>query len=70
MIYPKLYKLTSTKKIQEWEIFTEENKIIVIQGQIKGKKQRYEETIKEGKNIGKENETTTNQQADAVAKSK
>jgi len=70
MKYPKLYKLTSTKKIQEWEIFTEENKIIVIQGQLNGKKQRYEETIKEGKNIGKENETTANQQADAEAKSK
>ena len=49
MIFPKLYKLTSTNRIQEWEIFAEENKIIVIQGQQNGKKQRYEETIKEGK---------------------
>jgi len=70
MIYPKLYKLTSSGKIQEWEILTEENKIIVIQGQLNGKKQRYEATIAKGKNIGKENETTPNQQADAEAKSK
>ncbi len=68
--FPKLYKLTSSKKIQEWEIFTEGNKIIIIQGQIDGKKQRYEQTIKEGKNIGRANETTPEQQARLEAKSK
>jgi len=70
MKLPKLYKLTSSKKIQEWEISTEGNKIIVVQGQLKGKKQRYEQTIKEGKNIGRANETTPEQQADAEIKSK
>lgn len=70
MTLPKLYKLTSTGKIQEWQIFTEDNKIVVIQGQIDGKKQRYEQTIKKGKNIGRANETTPEQQADAEAKSK
>ena len=70
MKFPTLYKLTSSGKIQTWTILTEENKIIVIQGQLGGKKQRYEETIKEGKNIGKENETTAIQQAEAEAKSK
>lgn len=70
MKYPKLFKLTSTGKIQEWEIFTEENKIITIQGQLEGKKQRYEEIIKKGKNIGRANETTPEQQAEAEAKSK
>ncbi len=70
MTFPKLYKLTSSKKIQEWEISTEGNNIIVVQGQLDGKKQRYEETIKKGKNIGKANETTPEQQAEAEAKSK
>jgi len=70
MKLPKLYKLTSSKKIQEWEISTEGNNIIVIQGQVDGKKQRYEETIKKGKSIGRANETTPEQQAQAEAKSK
>ena len=68
--FSKLYKLTSSKKIQEWEISTKGNKIIVIQGQLDGKKQQYEETIKEGKNIGRANETTPEQQAELEAKSK
>lgn len=70
MNYQKLYKRTSSGKIQEWEISTEENKIITIQGQTDGKKQRYEEIIKEGKNTGKVNETTPEQQAQAEAQSK
>jgi len=70
MKLPKLYKLTSSGKIQEWDISTEDNKLIVIQGQVDGKKQRYEQTIKEGKNIGRSNETTPAQQAEAEAKSK
>ena len=70
MKYSKLYKKTSTGKIQEWGIFTEKNKIITIQGQKSGKKQRYEETIKEGKNIGKSNETTPEQQAQVEAQSR
>jgi len=70
MQFPKLYKLSAKNKIQEWEISTKGNKIIVIQGQFDGKKQRYEETIKEGKNIGRGNETTPEQQAEAEAKSK
>ena len=70
MKYPKLFKKTVTNKIQEWEIFTKENCIITIQGQQNGKKQRYEEIIKEGKNIGRSNETTPEQQAQAEAQSR
>lgn len=70
MKLPKLYKLTSSDKIQEWEIFTEKNNIITIQGQQNGKKQRYEEIIKEGKNIKRSNETTPEQQAELEAQSK
>ena len=70
MKLPILYKRTSTGKIQEWEISTKGNKIIVVQGQLEGKKQLYVETINKGKNIGKANETTPEQQAQAEAKSK
>jgi len=70
MILPKLFKKTSTGKIQEWQISTEGNKKIVIQGQVSGKKQRYEETISKGKNIGRVNETSPTQQAEAEAQSK
>ncbi len=70
MKLPILYKLTSTKKVQEWQIFTEDNKVIVIQGQLDGKKQRYEETISKGKNVGRANETTPAKQAETEAQSK
>ena len=70
MKYSKLYKKTSTGKIQEWEISTEDNKIITVQGQQNGKKQEYKEFIKEGKNIGRSNETTPAQQAQAEAQSR
>lgn len=70
MKLPKLYKLTSTGKIQEWEISTENNVIVVIQGQADGKKQVYRDVIKNGKNIGRSNETTPSQQADAEAQAK
>ncbi|KKM94774.1 hypothetical protein LCGC14_1194860 [marine sediment metagenome] len=70
MKLPILYKLTSTGKIQEWCIGTERNKIIVIQGQVDGKKQEYVEVISKGKNIGRANETTSIQQAEFEAQAK
>lgn len=70
MKFPKLYKLTSSNKVQIWTIYTVKNKIIIVQGQQDGKKQRYEEIIKKGKNIGRANETTAIQQAEAEAKAK
>ena len=70
MNLPKLYKLTSSSKVQEWEISTEGSDIITVQGQINGKKQCYKQTIKKGKNTGRANETTPEQQAELEAKSK
>lgn len=67
---PTLYKKTSTGAIQEWSIGVEKNVIVTIHGQSDGKKQRAEETIKEGKNIGKANETTPAEQALSEAMSK
>jgi len=58
----KLFKKTSTGKIQEWSIHVEDNKIITIQGQLGGKVQTY---IKEclPKNVGRTNETSGHIQA-------
>jgi ATP-dependent DNA ligase len=70
MKFPILYKKTSTGKIQEWEIYTDNNKIITIHGQREGKKQICEETIYEGKNTGRANATTPAQQAEAEAQSR
>lgn len=67
--FPMLYKLTSTGKIQTWRIWTEGATILTEYGQLDGKLQQSSDTIKEGKNIGKKNETTPEQQAELEAKS-
>lgn len=58
-----LYKKTSTGKIQSWRIFSRMNEIVTLYGQVDGKIQETSETISEGKNQGKTNETTPEQQA-------
>ena len=68
--FPKLYKLTSTGAIQEWEISTLGNEIHTVYGQLNGKKQKTVDIIKAGKNIGKSNETSATEQAIAEAQSK
>jgi len=70
MKYPKLYKQTSTGKVQEWEIWTEGNEIHELYGQRDGKKQHRIDVVKSGKNIGRANETTPEQQADFEANAK
>ena len=70
MKLPKLFKKTSTGKIQEWEIWTSLNTIYTSTGQVDGKKTQFEDTIKEGKNLGKTNETSVVEQAEAEAKAK
>ena len=71
---PTLYKRTSTGAVQEWTIGVREEAdgtgtIIVIQGQKDGAKQRYEDHVAQGKNVGRKNETTPLQQAQAEAES-
>lgn len=68
--FPILYKKTSTGKIQTWEIWVEGSTMYSESGQLDGKKIKSEDTIKEGKNIGKANETTPEQQAVAEAESR
>ena len=61
--FPILYKKTSTGKIQQWQIWVEDSTIWTEYGQCGGKLQRTSDTIKEGKNIGKKNETSSQEQA-------
>jgi len=73
--FPKLYKKSSTGKISEWELIVEESNkgsgvIKITHGYSDGKKQEDLKVIEEGKNAGKENETTALEQAIAQAESK
>jgi ATP-dependent DNA ligase len=64
-----LYNISpSTHKIKQWKIYVKENKIIIEHGFLDSK-QVIHEQICEGKNIGKKNETTPNEQAQLEAKS-
>lgn len=69
MLLRKIYKKTNTDKIQEWQIEVDGNKYRIITGQKGGKKIISEWTICYGKNIGKINETTPEQQtlSEAIA---
>ena len=69
-IFKPIYKKTSTGKIQMWEVIIEGTKIITRSGQVGGKIQEHTDIIKKGKNIGKVNETTPEQQAISEATSK
>ncbi len=73
---PTLYKKTSTGAIQYWHISVIENSdhstgydIYTRYGQVNGKEQETFDSILEGKNVGKANETTPKQQAESEAKS-
>lgn len=66
---PKLYKLSSKAKLLEWEISVAGNVITTRHGQVGGKIQAQDETIKVGKNVGRANETTPEQQALSEAES-
>ena len=65
-----IFKKTKTGATQEWTIEVVGNKYRTISGQTDGKKITNEWTICYGKNVGKSNETTDNEQAmlEAVAK--
>jgi ATP-dependent DNA ligase len=65
-----IYKATKGGKVQEWTIEIEENKYRTTSGQTDGKKNTNEWTVVYGKNVGKANGTTDNEQAlkEAIAK--
>ena len=66
---PTLYKKTSTGADQEWTITVEGATIVTRFGQVGGKIQETRDTMREGKNVGKSNETTPEQQAEFEAES-
>jgi len=68
MNLPTLYKYTELGQIQEWTIYVEGSSFYTIEGiNILSKSKP---TICQGKNIGKSNETTPEEQAELEAKSK
>ena len=60
---PTLYKYTSTGATQEWTIFSEDGSFWTVSGQIDGKKVTSAKTSCAGKNVGRKNATTPNEQA-------
>lgn len=70
MTFPKLYQKTNTGAINEWEISVESTTMTTTWGQVGGKMQITTDTIKSGKNTGKKNATTPEQQAETEAKSR
>lgn len=69
-IFPILYKKSNLDKIQTWSIETDGADITVRHGQINGAIQVATETIKSGKNPGRANETSAEQQALLESKAK
>lgn len=57
-----IYKQNNTGKIQQWQVWSVDNKVHTQYGQVDGKLQTTTETVK-GKNLDKVNETTDQEQA-------
>lgn len=70
MKLPTLYSRTSTGATQQWTVETDGSRYRMISGQFGGKLVSSEWTVCAGKNLGRANETTPEQQAAAEAKSK
>lgn len=65
-----LYKKTKTGATQVWDIEIDGNRFRTIEGQLNGKMTTSEWTITEGKNVGRANETSPEQQATNEANAK
>lgn len=63
IVTPTLYKRTSAGAVQTWHAEIDGNRYRSVSGQIDGQKVESGWQIAEGKNIGKSNETTPEQQA-------
>jgi DNA ligase-1 len=68
--FPILYKYTTKGQAQQWQIIADKDKFYTIEGIVDGKLTTSLPTFCKGKNIGKKNETTDEQQAilEAAAK--
>jgi DNA ligase-1 len=69
-IFPVLYQKNNLGSIQRWKIWVDGTTIYTEYGQADGKLQIIQDTIKEGKNVGKSSGTTPEEQAirEAAAK--
>ena len=67
---PILYKKAQDGKLQMWQITVTDNQIITTFGDEGGKLQTTTDTIWTGKNLGKKNATTPDEQARAEAQAK
>lgn len=68
--FPTLFKKDKTGEIRQWQISVSKNVIYIEHGRVDGQKIKDTELIKSGKNTGKTNETTPEQQAHSEAESK
>ena len=68
--FPTLYKRTSTGKIQQWTITSDGNAYTVTEGMENGKLTTTAPHTCEGKNPGKKNATTAEEQAEKEAQAK
>lgn len=64
-----LYKMAKTGKIVVWEILAQGNKVMTTYGVLGGKQQSTTEEV-QGKNLGRSNETSPEEQAKLLAQSK
>lgn len=62
-VYEILYKVSSKDKLLEWHLEREDNQYITISGQVGGKMKISKPTTAKSKNVGKSNETTSEEQA-------
>lgn len=67
MQFETLYKKNVSGSIQSWTVSVDSNIVTTTYGQLDGKLQSTEDVIREGKNIGKSNETTPEEQAQLKA---
>lgn len=68
--FPVLYKYTTKGQVQQWQIIAENNTFYTIEGIKDGKLTTSIPTVCKGKNIGKKNETSDEEQAIAEAAAK
>lgn len=67
---PILYKLTTKGQVQTWSIYTDNAKYYTVEGLLNGKSSTSKPTLCQGKNQGRTNETTDQEQAIKEAKAK
>lgn len=68
--FPKLFARTVTGAIQEWQVFVDKNSHFVVSGQQGGRVTRSVPVVCYGKNLGRSNETSPEEQALLEAEAK